>query len=273
MSDTARWSSGTTSSPDYDFGRDPPDAPAAARADDGARRAARRPRPARASRSGAPTSALRRPARARARPDVRRLGQARARRPHGPAVAALRARHRRRAGVPAHARGGGAGHRCDGRGGAGGLERHAQHAVNISGGLHHAMRDRASGFCVYDDPAVAIAWLLAQGATRVAYVDVDVHHGDGVEAAFYDDPRVLTLSLHESGRTLFPGTGWADQVGDGDGRRHERQRRPADGHRRRRLAARLRGRRPAGAAGVPRRRCCSPSTAATPTRSTRWPTC
>ena len=93
----------------------------------------------------------------------------------------------------------------------------SQHAVNISGGLHHAMRDRASGFCVYDDPAVAIAWLLAQGATRVAYVDVDVHHGDGVEAAFYDDPRVLTVSVHESGRTLFPGTGWADQVGAGEG--------------------------------------------------------
>ena len=89
----------------------------------------------------------------------------------------------------------------------------AQHAVNISGGLHHAMRDRASGFCVYDDPAVAIAWLLQAGATKVAYVDVDVHHGDGVEAAFYDDPRVLTVSLHESGATLFPGTGWADQVG------------------------------------------------------------
>lgn len=91
----------------------------------------------------------------------------------------------------------------------------AQHAVNLSGGLHHAMRDRASGFCVYDDPAVAIAWLLAQGAQRVAYVDIDVHHGDGVEAAFYDDPRVLTVSLHESGRTLFPGTGWADQAGSG----------------------------------------------------------
>jgi acetoin utilization protein AcuC len=89
----------------------------------------------------------------------------------------------------------------------------AQHAVNISGGLHHAMRDRASGFCVYDDPAVAIAWLLQAGATKVAYVDVDVHHGDGVEAAFYDDPRVMTISLHESGQTLFPGTGWADQVG------------------------------------------------------------
>ncbi|MDT7573572.1 MAG: acetoin utilization protein AcuC [Actinomycetota bacterium] len=89
----------------------------------------------------------------------------------------------------------------------------SQHAVNLSGGLHHAMRDRASGFCIYDDPAVAIAWLLQAGATKVAYVDVDVHHGDGVEAAFWDDPRVLTVSMHESGRTLFPGTGWAEDVG------------------------------------------------------------
>jgi acetoin utilization protein AcuC len=91
-----------------------------------------------------------------------------------------------------------------------------EHAVNISGGLHHAMRDRASGFCVYDDPAVAIAWLLAQGAQKVAYVDVDVHHGDGVQAAFYDDPRVLTISLHESGYTLFPGTGFPQETGSGD---------------------------------------------------------
>lgn len=91
-----------------------------------------------------------------------------------------------------------------------------EHAVNLSGGLHHAMRDRASGFCVYDDPAVAIAWLLAAGAQRVAYVDVDVHHGDGVQAAFYDDPRVLTVSLHESGMTLFPGTGFPDETGSGD---------------------------------------------------------
>jgi acetoin utilization protein AcuC len=81
------------------------------------------------------------------------------------------------------------------------------HGVNISGGLHHAMPDRASGFCVYNDPAIAIAWLLEQGVDRVAYVDIDVHHGDGVQAVFWDDPRVLTISLHESGRTLFPGTG------------------------------------------------------------------
>ncbi|MGZ6869288.1 MAG: acetoin utilization protein AcuC [Frankiaceae bacterium] len=94
-------------------------------------------------------------------------------------------------------------------------EGRAQHAVNIAGGLHHAKRDQASGFCVYDDPAVAIAWLLAAGASRVAYVDIDVHHGDGVQAAFYADPRVLTISLHESGRTLFPGTGWPDEAGAG----------------------------------------------------------
>jgi acetoin utilization protein AcuC len=93
----------------------------------------------------------------------------------------------------------------------------AQHAVNIAGGLHHAMPDRASGFCVYDDPAVAIAWLLQAGATRVAYVDVDVHHGDGVQAAFYGDPRVLTVSLHESGSYLFPGTGFPEETGEGEG--------------------------------------------------------
>ena len=75
------------------------------------------------------------------------------------------------------------------------------------------MPDRASGFCVYNDVAVGIQWLLDQGAQRVAYVDVDVHHGDGVEAIFWDDPRVLTISLHESGQFLFPGTGFADDTG------------------------------------------------------------
>ena len=89
----------------------------------------------------------------------------------------------------------------------------ARHAVNIAGGLHHAHADSASGFCIYNDPAVAIAWLLRQGAERVAYVDIDVHHGDGVQAAFYDDPRVLTISLHESPRTLFPGTGDPSESG------------------------------------------------------------
>ncbi|MGH8940934.1 MAG: acetoin utilization protein AcuC, partial [Actinomycetes bacterium] len=89
----------------------------------------------------------------------------------------------------------------------------AEHAVNIAGGLHHAMPGAASGFCVYNDPAVAIAWLLEQGAERVAYVDVDVHHGDGVERTFWDEPRVLTVSVHESGRYLFPGTGFPDDCG------------------------------------------------------------
>ena len=74
----------------------------------------------------------------------------------------------------------------------------SQHAVNIAGGLHHAMRSRASGFCVFNDPAVAIARLLQLGAERVAYVDIDVHHGDGVQAAFYSDPRVLTVSTRGS---------------------------------------------------------------------------
>ncbi|MDQ1247611.1 MAG: acetoin utilization protein AcuC [Actinomycetota bacterium] len=87
------------------------------------------------------------------------------------------------------------------------------HAVNISGGLHHAARDMASGFCVYNDIAVAIAWLLDQGFSRIAYIDVDVHHGDGVQNIFWSDPRVLTVSIHETGRTLFPGTGFPDEVG------------------------------------------------------------
>jgi acetoin utilization protein AcuC len=94
----------------------------------------------------------------------------------------------------------------------------ALHAANIAGGLHHAMRGHASGFCVYNDPAIAIRWLLGEGAQRIAYVDLDVHHGDGVQAAFYHDPRVLTISLHEHPATLFPGTGLASEIGTGDGR-------------------------------------------------------
>jgi acetoin utilization protein AcuC len=92
------------------------------------------------------------------------------------------------------------------------------HSANIAGGLHHATRDRASGFCIYNDIAIGIQWLLDQGAQRVAYVDVDVHHGDGVERIFYDDPRVLTISLHESGQFLFPGTGFPEDVGGPDAR-------------------------------------------------------
>ena len=98
------------------------------------------------------------------------------------------------------------------------LSGRVEHAFNPAGGLHHAMPERASGFCVYDDPAVAIAWLLDRGVERVAYVDVDVHHGDGPQAIFYEDPRVLTVSVHQSGATLFPGTGFVDEIGAGDAR-------------------------------------------------------
>jgi len=89
----------------------------------------------------------------------------------------------------------------------------AIHAANIAGGLHHAMPAATSGFCVYNDVAVAIQWLLDAGARRIAYVDVDVHHGDGVQKIFYDDPRVLTISLHETGQMLFPGTGFPGESG------------------------------------------------------------
>jgi acetoin utilization protein AcuC len=90
------------------------------------------------------------------------------------------------------------------------------HGVNFCGGLHHAMPDRASGFCVYNDAAVAIRRLLDLGARKVAYVDVDVHHGDGTQQVFWDDPRVLTVSVHETGRMLFPGTGFPDEIGGRD---------------------------------------------------------
>lgn len=90
------------------------------------------------------------------------------------------------------------------------------HAANMMGGLHHAMPGRASGFCVYNDVAVGIRWLLEHGAKRIAYVDLDVHHGDGVERVFYDDPRVMTISLHETGQMLFPGTGFPSDVGGPD---------------------------------------------------------
>ncbi|WP_081861563.1 acetoin utilization protein AcuC [Cellulomonas sp. HZM] len=89
----------------------------------------------------------------------------------------------------------------------------ARHGVNVGGGLHHAMPGAASGFCVYNDAAVAIRALLDAGARRVAYVDTDAHHGDGVQAVFWDDPRVLTISIHETGAALFPGTGFPGEVG------------------------------------------------------------
>jgi acetoin utilization protein AcuC len=90
----------------------------------------------------------------------------------------------------------------------------ATHALCISGGLHHALRSRASGFCVYNDAGVAIARLKEEyPGIRIAYVDTDAHHGDGVQWMFYDDPEVLTVSMHESGRYLFPGTGGIDERG------------------------------------------------------------
>jgi acetoin utilization protein AcuC len=87
------------------------------------------------------------------------------------------------------------------------------HGVNIAGGMHHAQRGAASGFCIYNDAAAAVQRLLDLGAERVAYVDLDAHHGDGVEAIFWDDPRVLTVSVHQDGSTLFPGTGNAGDSG------------------------------------------------------------
>jgi acetoin utilization protein AcuC len=92
----------------------------------------------------------------------------------------------------------------------------AGRVLQLGGGLHHAHRGRASGFCVYNDLSVAIDALRDAGL-RVAYVDVDVHHGDGVQALHYDDPGALTISLHESGRYLFPGSGAAEEIGEGAG--------------------------------------------------------
>lgn len=88
-------------------------------------------------------------------------------------------------------------------------------AIAVAGGMHHAMRNAAAGFCVYNDAGVAISWLLDNGYDKVAYVDVDVHHGDGVQALFYDDPRVLTVSLHQHPATLWPMTGWSSEIGEG----------------------------------------------------------
>jgi acetoin utilization protein AcuC len=93
------------------------------------------------------------------------------------------------------------------------LSGEALHAVNIAGGLHHAMPARAAGFCIYNDIGVAIAHLLDSGVERIAYIDVDVHHGDGVQEMFWDDPRVMTISLHEHPRTLWPGTGLPTEIG------------------------------------------------------------
>ncbi len=92
-------------------------------------------------------------------------------------------------------------------------------ALNLGGGFHHAMPDRASGFCIFNDVAVGIRSLLEDhGVKRVLYVDIDAHHADGVQAIFEDDPRVLKISLHEDGHYLFPGTGFTSEMGTGPGR-------------------------------------------------------
>ncbi|HLB24949.1 MAG TPA: acetoin utilization protein AcuC [Nitrospirota bacterium] len=96
-------------------------------------------------------------------------------------------------------------------------EEKAASAFNISGGLHHAMPGRASGFCYINDPAVAIKFLAANGR-KVLYVDIDAHHGDGVQHVFYETDQVMTVSLHESGHYLFPGTGFPENIGAGKGR-------------------------------------------------------
>ncbi len=93
----------------------------------------------------------------------------------------------------------------------------ARAAFNISGGLHHAMPSRASGFCHINDPVLAIHALLEEGK-RVAYIDIDAHHGDGVQHAFYSTDQVLTISVHQSGHTIFPGTGFVDEIGEGAGK-------------------------------------------------------
>jgi acetoin utilization protein AcuC len=89
-------------------------------------------------------------------------------------------------------------------------------AFNIAGGLHHALRSRASGFCFINDPVIGMKKLLSRGK-RVAYIDIDAHHGDGVQKAFYDNNQVLTVSLHETGYTLFPGMGFEYEIGEGEG--------------------------------------------------------
>jgi acetoin utilization protein AcuC len=93
----------------------------------------------------------------------------------------------------------------------------AKHALHLGGGLHHGFRGKASGFCIYNDSSVAIKYLQEKYQARVLYVDTDAHHGDGVQWSFYDDPSVCTLSIHETGRYLFPGTGSITERGQGKG--------------------------------------------------------
>lgn len=93
----------------------------------------------------------------------------------------------------------------------------AKHAANLGGGLHHGFKGRASGFCIYNDSTVAIKYMQQKYNARVLYIDTDAHHGDGVQWSFYDDPNVCTISIHETGRYLFPGTGNVTERGTGEG--------------------------------------------------------
>ncbi len=96
------------------------------------------------------------------------------------------------------------------------LGQRALHVVNFGGGMHHAAASKASGFCIYNDAALAIQRLLDGGVQKVMYIDVDAHHGDGTQSIFWNDPRVMTISIHETGMTLFPGTGYANEIGGPD---------------------------------------------------------
>jgi len=98
------------------------------------------------------------------------------------------------------------------------LEGDVDHGFHMGGGLHHAHPDRASGFCVFNDVGVCISKLKEMGLKRLAYVDIDAHHGDGVHYGFYEDPGVLNIDFHEDGRYLFPGSGHTDEIGDGAAR-------------------------------------------------------
>jgi acetoin utilization protein AcuC len=93
----------------------------------------------------------------------------------------------------------------------------ATRVFNMAGGLHHSHRERASGFCIYSDLSAAIRWMREAHDARVMYIDYDAHHGDGPQGEFYEDPNVLTVSIHETGRYLFPGTGFVEELGEGEG--------------------------------------------------------
>ncbi len=97
------------------------------------------------------------------------------------------------------------------------MENKSLHALNIGGGLHHGFRKKASGFCIYNDTAIAIKYIIEKYKKRVLYIDTDGHHGDGVQHAFYDTNKVCTVSIHETGRYLFPGTGHINERGEGQG--------------------------------------------------------